>query len=107
MLELVQTAIVLAPNYAHGLQPFRYPVVPDLATGTAFRFGPANRMLRRHRPQIEAAIPRGPVQRTRRVDQHQDCVLTRGAFGFHSAEALIPHAMVSLGGYRPDLPGRS
>jgi hypothetical protein len=34
-------------------------------------------------------------------------VLTRVAFGFHSAEALIALAMLSLGGYRPDLPGRT
>lgn len=34
-------------------------------------------------------------------------VLTRIAFRFHSAEALIALAMLSLGGYRPDLPGRT
>ncbi|MDE3102076.1 MAG: transposase [Chloroflexota bacterium] len=34
-------------------------------------------------------------------------LLTRVAFGFHSAEALIALAMLSLGGYCPPLPGRS
>ena len=33
-------------------------------------------------------------------------VLTRVAFGFKSPEALIALAMLSLGGYRPALPGR-
>jgi transposase len=34
-------------------------------------------------------------------------LLTRIAFGFRSPEALIALAMLSLGGYRPSLPGRS
>ncbi|MFM8156467.1 MAG: transposase [Actinomycetes bacterium] len=34
-------------------------------------------------------------------------VLTRVAFGFHSAEALIALAMLSLGDHRPALPGRT
>jgi transposase len=34
-------------------------------------------------------------------------LLTRIAFGFRSAEALIALAMLSLGGYRPALPGRT
>jgi transposase len=34
-------------------------------------------------------------------------LLTRIAFGFHSPEALIALAMLSLGGYRPALPGRT
>lgn len=33
-------------------------------------------------------------------------VLTRVAFGFHSAEALIALAMLTLGGHCPNLPGR-
>lgn len=33
-------------------------------------------------------------------------LLTLGAFGFRSPEALIALAMLSLGGYRPTLPGR-
>jgi transposase len=33
-------------------------------------------------------------------------LITRIAFGFHSAEALIALAMLTLGGHRPPLPGR-
>jgi transposase len=33
-------------------------------------------------------------------------LLTRVAFGFHGPQPLIALAMLSLGGYRPDLPGR-
>jgi transposase len=33
-------------------------------------------------------------------------LITRMAFGFHGPEALIALAMLSLGGYKPDLPGR-
>ena len=33
-------------------------------------------------------------------------VITRMAFGFHNATALIGLAMLTLGGLRPDLPGR-
>ncbi|HET7326281.1 MAG TPA: ISL3 family transposase, partial [Nocardioidaceae bacterium] len=34
-------------------------------------------------------------------------LLTRVAFGFKSAHALIALAMLNLGGYQPSLPGRS
>ncbi len=34
-------------------------------------------------------------------------LITRRAFGFHSSEPLIALAMLSLGGYRPQLPGRA
>jgi len=34
-------------------------------------------------------------------------LITRRAFGFHSAEALIALAMLTLGGLCPPLPGRS
>jgi transposase len=33
-------------------------------------------------------------------------LITRRAYGFHSAEALIALAMLTLGGLRPSLPGR-
>ena len=33
-------------------------------------------------------------------------LITRMAFGFKSVEALIALALLTLGGYRPDLPGR-
>ena len=47
-----------------------------------------------------------PVQRTHRIGQHQIRPLTRIAFGFRSASALIALAMLSLAGHRPTLPGR-
>ncbi len=34
-------------------------------------------------------------------------LIVRRAYGFHSAEALIALAMLTVGGLRPDLPGRS
>ena len=34
-------------------------------------------------------------------------MLTRVAFGFHFAQALIALAMLALGGHRPALPGRA
>jgi len=34
-------------------------------------------------------------------------LLTRRAFGFHSARPLIALAMLSFGGHRPRLPGRA
>jgi transposase len=68
------------------------------------------------------------VQLQRRIVQHQDAILaaiehhlsngriesvntkirliTRLAFGFHSADALIALAMLNLGGHHPTLPGR-
>lgn len=35
------------------------------------------------------------------------CLLTRLAFGFHSSDALVALALLSLGGLCPPLPGRS
>jgi len=34
-------------------------------------------------------------------------LLTRVVFGFRSAQTLIAIALLALGGYRPDLPGRN
>ena len=65
------------------------------------------RKIRRHRPQIEAAIREDLSNALVESTNTKIRVLTRVAFGFHSAEALIALAMLSLGGYRPDLPGRT
>ena len=65
------------------------------------------RKIRRHRPQIEAAIREDLSNALVESTNTKIRVLTRVAFGFHSADALIALAMLSLGGYRPDLPGRS
>lgn len=65
------------------------------------------RKIRRHRPQIEASIREDLSNALVESTNTKIRVLTRVAFGFHSADALIALAMLSLGGYRPDLPGRT
>jgi transposase len=65
------------------------------------------RKIRRHRPTIEAAIRENLSNALVESTNTKIRVLTRVAFGFHSATALIALAMLSLGGYRPDLPGRT
>lgn len=64
------------------------------------------RKIRRHRPGIEAAIREEVSNALVESTNTKIRVLTHVAFGFHSAEALIALAMLSLGGYRPNLPGR-
>jgi transposase len=58
------------------------------------------------RPGIEAAVEHGLSNA--RVEQvnTQLRLITRRAFGFHSAHAAIALAMLSLGGLCPPLPGR-
>jgi hypothetical protein len=41
-----------------------------------------------------------------RVRQHQIRLITRRGFGYHSQEAVIALAMLTLGGLCPPLPGR-
>jgi transposase len=65
------------------------------------------RKIRRHCPQIEAAIREDLSNALVESTNTKIRVLTRVAFGFHSAQALIALAMLSLGGYRPALPGRA
>lgn len=65
------------------------------------------RKIRRHRPQIEAAIREDLSNALVESTNTKIRVITRVAFGFHSAEAVIALAMLSLGGYRPELPGRT
>jgi len=65
------------------------------------------RKVRRHRVQIEAAIRENLSNALVESTNTKIRVLTRVAFGFHSAEALIALAMLSLGGHRPELPGRT
>jgi hypothetical protein len=54
---------------------------------------------RRHRHRLTNARVEAANTRIRPI--------ARRAYGFHSAEALIALAMLSLGGLAPDLPGRS
>ncbi|WP_346536086.1 ISL3 family transposase [Micromonospora sp. DPT] len=64
------------------------------------------RRVMRHRDAIRAAIEHrlsnGPVESINAKIR----LITRMAFGFHSPHALIAMAMLSLGGHRPQLPGR-
>ena len=64
------------------------------------------RKIRRHRPQIEASIREDLINALIESTNTKIRVLTRVAFGFHCAEALIAPAMLSLGGHHPPLPGR-
>ena len=64
------------------------------------------RKVAKHRAGIEAALTHGLSNaRVESVDT-KIRLLTRVAFGFHSAKALIALAMLSLGGLCPPLPGR-
>ena len=62
------------------------------------------RRIVKHRDAIDAALIHGLSQGLIESCNTKIRVLTRVAFGFKSAEALIALAMLALGGYRPDLP---
>ncbi len=63
--------------------------------------------IRRHRPSIDAALEHhlsnGLIESTNTKIR----LLQRIAFGFKSADALVALAMLALGGFRPELPGRA
>lgn len=61
----------------------------------------------KHRPRILAAIEHGLSNGLIESTNTKIRLITRVAYGFHSADALIALAMLNLGGYRPDLPGRN
>ena len=64
------------------------------------------RTIRAQRPGIEAAIrERLSNARTEQINT-QIRLITRRGFGYHSQEAVIALAMLSLGGLCPPLPGR-
>jgi transposase len=60
-----------------------------------------------HRPQIEAALREDLSNALIESTNTKIRLLTRIAFGFRSPDALIALAMLSLGGHRPNLPGRT
>jgi transposase len=64
------------------------------------------RRIVKHRPAIDAALDSGLSNALIESTNTKIRVITRVAFGFHSAEAFIALAMLSLGGYPPVLPGR-
>lgn len=60
----------------------------------------------KHRARILAAIEHGLSNGLVESTNTKIRLITRIAFGFKSPEALIALAMLSLGGYPPELPGR-
>lgn len=64
------------------------------------------RKVAKNRPGIEAALTNGLSNARVEAVNTKIRLLTRIAFGFHSARALIALAMLSLGGLCPPLPGR-
>ena len=64
------------------------------------------RTITEQRAGIEAAIEHGLSNARVEAVNTQIRLLTRRAFGFHSANALIALAMLTLGGLCPPLPGR-
>ena len=62
--------------------------------------------VRRHLPAIHATLEQGMSNALVESTNTKIRLITRIAFGFHGPEPLIALAMLSLGGYRPDLPGR-
>jgi len=64
------------------------------------------RKIVKHRAAIDAALDHELSNALVESTNTKIRVLTRVAFGFRSPEALIALAMLSLGGYRPTLPGR-
>jgi transposase len=61
----------------------------------------------RHRTRILAAIEHNLSNGLIESTNTKIRLITRIAFGFKSAEALIALALLNLGGHRPALPGRS
>jgi transposase len=74
----------------------RIPVFVELA-----------RKVVRHRAAIDAALDHGLSNALSESTNTKIRLLTRVAFGFHSADALIGLAMLALGGLCPPLPGRA
>jgi len=70
------------------------------------QFVELGRKIRRHRPGIEAALEHQLSNGLIESASTKIRVITRMAFGFHSAAALIALAMLALGGHRPALPER-
>jgi transposase len=65
------------------------------------------RKIRKHRAAIEAALEHELSNALIESTNTKIRLLQRIAFGFKSAEALVALAMLSLGGYKPSLPGRT
>ena len=64
------------------------------------------RKIKRHRHTIDAALDHGLSNALIESANTKIRLITRRAFGFKDANALIALALLTLGGYRPPLPGR-
>ncbi len=62
--------------------------------------------VRRHLPAIHATLEQGLSNALVESTNTKIRLITRIAFGFHGPQPLIALAMLSLGGYKPNLPGR-
>jgi transposase len=65
------------------------------------------RKIGRHRTSIDATLQHALSNALIESTNTKIRLLTRIAFGFKNINALIALAMLALGGYRPNLPGRS
>ncbi|WP_327636750.1 ISL3 family transposase [Kribbella sp. NBC_00482] len=65
------------------------------------------RRIKRHLPAIHASLEHGLSNARIEAVNTKIRLITRIAFGFKSPDALIALAMLTLGGYRPALPGRT
>ena len=65
------------------------------------------RKIRRFRATIDATLDHGLSNALIESTNTKIRVLTRVAYGFKSPQALTALALLSLGGYRPNLPGRT
>jgi transposase len=69
-------------------------------------FAELARKIRRHLPEIYACLDNGLSNALIESTNTKIRLITRIAYGFKDAAALIALAMLTLGGYRPPLPGR-
>jgi transposase len=65
------------------------------------------RKIKKHRPAIENMLEHDLSNALVESTNTKLRLIMRVAFGFRDTDALIGLAMLSLGGYRPDLPGRT
>jgi len=65
------------------------------------------RTLTRYRELIWATLDHGLSNARSEATNTHLRVLTKRAYGYHSPQALIAHAMLARGGLHPDLPGRA
>jgi transposase len=63
--------------------------------------------LARHRKLMWATLDHGLSNARSEATNSHLRGLTKRAYGYHSPQALIAHAMLARGGLRPDLPGRA